>query len=207
MHNNRLVESERTPLHSRNVGTRQMSRLLVVVLLALIGSGCAFLREDTSYVDREYANPKELSLDLRVDRDGRLFHVTLTSIGRRELYEDYYRPGLKLFSVNADGMVVVRRTLYYPRGLYSIPTISPDETVSYAVPFEQFAFLEPGLEIGEKSLIFMEYSSRYGSLCSNTIEISEPLPLRAQSEGDIDTAYRAPKIKAGASKTPGASRL
>jgi hypothetical protein len=133
-----------------------------------------------------------------LDRDKRLLHVSLKNTGEREVYEDYYRPGFKLFSLNADGSIAVLKADYYAIGLYCIPTIKPNGAIAYTVPLERFAFLEPELRINQ-CLIFLEYNSKYGSTCSNTLQIDEPLPLGAVKEGNSYT-YRAVEVNGDANK-------
>ena len=112
--------------------------------------------------------------------------------GKREAYVDYYRPGFKLFCVSEGIGVRVLKGDCDMKGLYSIPKMTTGDKISYELPVERFAFFNPEVTVRD-SLLFVEYNSRCGSKCSNTIRISEPLSLGPLNEGNA-SAYRAMEV-------------
>jgi hypothetical protein len=175
-----------------------MKRLLTVLWVACFCSGCALLREDSADLKQRYARAEELLLRLDLDREERVLTVTLQYTGDQEVHEDYLRPGFRLFCVGSEKEVRVLDSYCDSTGLYSIPEVSPGATVSYRLPLEQFAFLQPDLHISD-CLIFIEYRSKHGTVCSNALRIEEPLSLGAVRDGNA-YVYRAMEVTTEANK-------
>lgn len=175
-----------------------MKRLITVLWVACICSGCALLREDSANLKQRYARAEELLLRLDLDRKERVLSVTLEYTGDQAVHEDYLRPGFRLFCVEPEKQVRVLDSHCDADGLYSIPEVSPGATVSYRLPLERFAFLQPDLEISD-CLIFIEYRSKYGRVCSNPLRIDQPLFLGAVRDGNT-YMYRAMELTTEANK-------
>ena len=172
-----------------------MKRLIILVLLSFSCAGCMLPRKEHRDLSAQYARPEELSLSISLNKNDRAFNVVLRNIGKREVYEDYRQPGFRLFCIDAGSNVTVLASDYYARGLYSIPKMKPKETISYTLPCESFAFMKPDLLIRDCQ-VFIEYNSKYGSTCSNTIHIDGPLLL-----GTPNSTYRAVTTTKEANKT------
>jgi hypothetical protein len=185
-----------------DVGLREMNRMAITLLLAFCCAGCCLLRDDS--VSREladgYAGPRELSLSIVLDRTEGALDVTLKSVANREVYEDYYRPGFKLFCVNTNGELTVLRSDCDMPGLHGIPKVKPGEEITYKLPLERFAFLTPELHV-QDCIVFLEYNSRYGSTCSDALRISAPLSLGTPNDGQTYT-YRAMQVRKKTNEVP-----
>ncbi len=167
---------------------------LLLLLAVLVCAGCVHRREVSPRVKLRPARAMDLALHLDVDRDERIFKVTLEYRGSETVREDYLRPGFRLFCVGSDTEVQAFDCYGDAHGLYSIPEVEPGATIAYRIPFEMFGFPHADRSIKECQL-FIVYRSGHKVVHSNSLRIAEPLSLVPRRDGNT-SVYRAMDVKA-----------